>query len=253
MGSKDRGWAMANEDHVAQLEQGVAVWNMWRDKNESVVPNLSGAKLERANLYGANLSVADLSDADLSGANLVGANLSVADLSRAELDSANLSRADLTGANLSGANLVGANLRGANLIGAILSGADLSAAILGETFFTDVDLNNVIGLDTCRHWGPSSIDQRTLQKSPNLPLVFLRGVGLPDRLIDYLPSLLNQPIQFYSCFISYSVKDEDVAARLMPTFKTKGCAAGSLRMICRSARKYLTGSTKLSGCGTRCC
>ena len=35
-------------------------------------------------------------------------------------------------------------------------------------------------------------------------LAFLRGVGLPDNLIDYLPSLLNQPIQFYSCFISYS-------------------------------------------------
>jgi TIR domain-containing protein len=67
-----------------------------------------------------------------------------------------------------------------------------------------------------------SIDFRILQKSPNLPLVFLRGVGLPDRLIDYLPSLLNQPIQFYSCFISYSVKDEDVAARLHADLQNKG-------------------------------
>jgi hypothetical protein len=27
-----------------------------------------------------------------------------------------------------------------------------------------------------------------------LPLSFLRGVGLPDNFIEYLPSLLNQPI-----------------------------------------------------------
>jgi hypothetical protein len=30
------------------------------------------------------------------------------------------------------------------------------------------------------------------------------GVGLPDNFIEYLPSLLNQAIQHYSCFISYS-------------------------------------------------
>src|SRR5262249_44737313 len=87
-------------------------------------------------------------------------------------------------------------------------------SLLGETFLTNVDLSKVIGLDTCRHLGPSSIDHRTLEKSPNLPLAFLRGVGLPDGLIYYLPSLLKQAIQFYSCFISYSAKDEDVAERL---------------------------------------
>ena len=94
--------------------------------------------------------------------------------------------------------------------------------ILRETLFTNVDLSNVIGLDTCKHVGPSSIDHRTLEKSPNLPLAFLRGVGLPDRLIDYLPSLLNQPIQFYSCFISYSVKDQDMAERLHADLQNKG-------------------------------
>ena len=77
-------------------------------------------------------------------------------------------------------------------------------------------------MDTCEHHGPSSIDHRTLEKSPNLPLAFLRGVGLPDRLIDYLPSLLNQPIQFYSCFISYSAKDQDVAERLHADLQNKG-------------------------------
>jgi hypothetical protein len=60
-------------------------------------------------------------------------------------------------------------------------------------------------------WGPSIIDHRTLQRSGPLPLAFLRGIGLPDNLIDYLPSLLNQPIQFYSCFISYSSMDQKFA------------------------------------------
>ena len=78
------------------------------------------------------------------------------------------------------------------------------------------------GLETCRHHGPSTIDHRTLQRSGPLPLAFLRGVGLPDNLIDYLPSLLNQPIQFYSCFISYSSKDQEFAERLHADLQAKG-------------------------------
>ena len=66
------------------------------------------------------------------------------------------------------------------------------------------------------------MDHRTLRENPNLPLVFLRGVGLPDGLIEYLPSLLNQPIQFYSCFISYSVKDEELAERLHADLHNRG-------------------------------
>jgi uncharacterized protein YjbI with pentapeptide repeats len=253
---------MANKDHVTRLEQGVAAWNDWRADNASVVPDLSGAQLHGKNLRDANLSGANLSGADLTNANLNkahlrgtrlhtadlhGANLIKADLAGADLDGANLSDADLAGASLHrarlhdadlheadlhGANLIQANLPGAylyradlryaNLHNANLTDADLSDASFHETYFTDVDLTNVIGLDRCSHLGPSSLDHRTLERSPNLPLVFLRGVGLPDSLIEYLPSLLNQPIQFYSCFISYSAKDEDVAARLYADLQDKG-------------------------------
>jgi hypothetical protein len=55
-----------------------------------------------------------------------------------------------------------------------------------------------------------------------LPLPFLRGVGLPDNLIDYLPSLANRPVQFYSCFISYSSKDQAFAERLHADLQAKG-------------------------------
>ena len=109
-----------------------------------------------------------------------------------------------------------------NLIGAILKNANFSGAFLFWTVFGAGDLTNVIGLETCIHHGPSIIDHRTLQRSGPLPLSFLRGVGLPDNLIEYLPSLLNQAIQHYSCFISYSTKDQEFAERLHADLQNKG-------------------------------
>src|SRR5262249_25876468 len=116
-GSKDRSWAMTNQDHVARLKQGVAAWNAWRAENETVVPDLSGA-----DLIGADVSGADLSGADLSGATLRDANLSGAYLRDANLSGANLYRATLDEADLSDANLSGARtLRSAHLFNADLS------------------------------------------------------------------------------------------------------------------------------------
>jgi hypothetical protein len=66
---------------------------------------------------------------------------------------------------------------------------------LANVIFGDVDLNGVTGLETRIHKRPSVIDHQTLQKSGSLPLALLRGVGLPDNLIEYLPSLFNQAIQ----------------------------------------------------------
>jgi hypothetical protein len=66
------------------------------------------------------------------------------------------------------------------------------------------------------------IDFQTLAISGPLPLVFLRGCGLPDSLIEYLPSFLSKPIEFYSCFISYSSNDQDFADRLHADLQNKG-------------------------------
>jgi uncharacterized protein YjbI with pentapeptide repeats len=199
--------------------------------------HLNGANLSEAHLSGANLSEAHLSEADLSRAHLNGTDLSEANLSEADLYKAILSRADLSRAHLSGANLRNAdlseailryanlsranlseaNLSGTDLYKAILSGASLSYAFIEATTFGDNDLSEVNGLDTVRHLGPSMIGIDTLYRSGGkIPEVFLRGCGVPDALIEYLPSLLGamQPIQFYSCFISYSTKDKDFAQRL---------------------------------------
>jgi uncharacterized protein YjbI with pentapeptide repeats len=204
---------------------------------------LTGANLARANLHRAELTRAALTDARLTdanldgahldgahvtGANLVRANLHHADLTRAaltgaNLNGANLARADLTGARLTGARLTNARLTGTNLTNARLSGADLAGADLYETVLAGLDLSQTIGLEACHHLGPSGIDHRTLLRSQSLPLSFLRGCGLPDRLIDYLPSLLNAAsIQFYSCFISYATSNQDFAGRLHADLQKNG-------------------------------
>jgi hypothetical protein len=232
---------MANEEHLAILRQDVDVWNAWRVKDPNVRPDLQEADLTKIYLSGANLRAADLRGvdlrerdlravdlraADLRAVNISAANLWRADLRKANLNGTNLNGADLRAADLRAANLQRADLRGANLwradfSDAILSRADFSEAILSDailasaamngTIFGGNDLRDIRGLDTVHHQGPSIIGTSTLYRSGGkIPEVFLRGCGVPDSLIEYLPSLIGamEPIQFYSCFLSYSTRDE---------------------------------------------
>jgi hypothetical protein len=213
---------MANEEQLRRLkEQGVDAWNEWRAQY-SLQLDLSGANLHKTNLRKVNLSATNLRGANLGEANLNQANLSGATLSAADLRAARISEADLSFANLSDANVSWASLRWADLRGACLVGADLREVKVIETIFSNVDLSCCKNLDTVDHGGPSPVDIRTLQRSGPLPLAFLRGVGLPDTLINYLPSLLNQPIQHYSCFISYASTNEEFARRLHADLQNKG-------------------------------
>jgi len=178
---------------------------------------LVGVNLTRANLRGATLLGANISRADLFGADLTAADLTAADLTAADLTAADLSRANLLGADLTAANLTRVSLLGANLTKTNLDRANLSESVIWRTVFADLDLSCVGGLESVKHNGPSSIGIDTLYRSRGLiPDVFLRGCGLPDALIAYLPSLLGteEAIQYYSCFISYSHKDEEFANRL---------------------------------------
>jgi uncharacterized protein YjbI with pentapeptide repeats len=187
--------------------------------------NLDGTAMQVTNLSGAHLNAANLSEAKLFVANLRGASLRGADLRGANLDTTDMREANLSEANLIGAKLSSADLKRANLRGADLTGADLSGAHLRHTVFGSTTLTEVKGLDLCRHEGPSILDfatLRTLRISDPLPTAFLRGVGLPDNVIDYLPSLLTTAIQHYSCFISYSSKDQAFAERLHADLQNKG-------------------------------
>lgn len=185
------------------------------------------ANLSDANLRGASLRGAHLCDADIRGADLKGADLDEADLTDSDLNSADLSNATLKGADLTGVNFTLVDLSEAHLGDADLSGVCIRTSILRKTnlsgclmsgnVIADVDLSECLGLDLVRHWAPAHIGIDTLYRSKGkIPEVFLRGCGVPDKLIEYLPSLINaqEAIQFYSCFISYSTKDEEFARRL---------------------------------------
>ncbi len=203
---------MANPEHVKIVKQGRDAIRAWRIKNLGTQLNLVEADLTEVNLSGILLTGVSLSGADLQGADLSGSDLTGADLSYA-----NLFGVDLNGTDLSGANLQEANLWWANLFGADLSGCNVEGAKLFNTAFADVNLSEVRGLESVAHEGPCSIGVDTLYKSQGkIPEAFLRGCGVPEDLITYLPSLIGamEPIQFQSCFISYSSKDDEFARRL---------------------------------------
>jgi uncharacterized protein YjbI with pentapeptide repeats len=90
---------MPNDEHVAMLGRGAAVWNAWRAENDET-PDLS-----RAGLRGLDLSGFDLSRADLRGADLRGTKFCDADLSGAHLEGANFFKVVLDGTDLAGAYL----------------------------------------------------------------------------------------------------------------------------------------------------
>jgi uncharacterized protein YjbI with pentapeptide repeats len=239
---------MANPEHLEILKQGVEVWNQWRSDYPLIIPDLRragfyGARLNKVNFSGAWLNEADLGMANLNGANLNGAHLIEVDLAWSDLSSAVLTYADLYGADLSWAKLNKAvlndailswaklsdtilreaDLSGAHLKGVVLSYADLNQAEIGWTVFGDNDLSTVKGLETVKHSGPSTIGIDTIYKSGgNVPEVFLRGCGVPDDFITYMRSLVAHPIQFYSCFISYSSKNQLFADRLYADLQNKG-------------------------------
>ncbi len=105
---------------------------------------------------------------------------------------------------------MGAHLSEANLCGAVLIGAEL-----GYTIFGAVDLSAVKGLEMANHRGPSTIGIDTIYLSQGkIPEVFLKGAGVDDTFITYIRSLVGKPIEYYSCFISYSSKDDAFARRL---------------------------------------
>jgi uncharacterized protein YjbI with pentapeptide repeats len=246
---------MANPEHLAKLKEGVAAWNDWRRANRAatwndwkpaypeIVPDLDKADIDEANLRGANLRKAgldgaNLRDAKLSGANLsraklrgarlvgtklIGASLGGAHLKHADLTNANLSNANVTGANLVGANLTDSNLFHANLSRADLSKADFSGARLGGTVFGDNDLSKARGLEAAVHLRSSTIGVDTIYRSQGkIPLAFLRGAGVPENFIEYMGSLTGKALEFYSCFISYSTKDQEFADRLHADLQNKG-------------------------------
>jgi TIR domain/Pentapeptide repeats (8 copies) len=210
---------MANEEHLARLKKGMLTLAGVDLRGADLTSvDLSHVDLRRANLTGANLYRVLCIGTDLREADLVGANLASADLRFA-----NLCRADLRGADLQGANLYYVDLQMANLSETKLTGANFLGAKIGGTILGDVDLSTVYELETVAHQGPSIISIDTLYRSRGqIPEVFLRRTGVPEDIITHVRALVGRPFEFYSCFISYSSKDEEFASHLYTDLDKRG-------------------------------
>ena len=245
---------MADQQQLDLLRQGVKPGMHGETQHPDIHPDLSRADLSGADLSGADLSGADLSRADLSGANLSGANLSRADLSGADLSDADLSGADLSGADLSGADSAEptsasrpqrsrpqrsrpqrsqpqrsrpqrsrpqrsrpqrSRPQQSRPQQSRPQRSQPQRSHIGRTIFGDVDLRTVKGLETVKHRGPSTIGTDTLLRSEgDIPEIFLREAGLTRYLHSLCPFSGAHPIEYYTCFISYSSKDQEFVERL---------------------------------------
>lgn len=236
---------MANKKHLQILKQGVQTWNEWMSLDLEIMPNLRGANLKQMDLQGvnfrevdlegANLTSAILSRASLFGSNFKSANFTQAqlfdltfltsDLNRANFTNAEISSVEFSFSNLSDSCFREAKIANSSFQSTNLNNANFSAAEISNLRFSNTDLSVAKQIDTISHYGPSSIGVDSIYRSKgNIPEVFLRGCGVPENFITHMHSLVEgaQPIQFYSCFISYSHVDKSFARRLHDALQGRG-------------------------------
>jgi len=250
-------WRRKNRNANIDLSEAV----LWEANLEEVnlrKANLNGANLESTNLFAADLRGADLRNTNLSRTFLYGADLSKANLSKTYISFANLGTANLSKANLrkteilfsdlSYTNLTETDFREArfeevNFSNSILKKTNLTLGHFVNINFGNNDLREVVGLETISHGLASTIGIDTIRKSKGkIPTEFLRGCGLSDLEIESAKLFalgldheevsqityeihrlyLDQPIQFYSCFISYSNKDHGIAQQLHNDLQNNG-------------------------------
>jgi hypothetical protein len=231
---------MADKEAVKLLdEHGIDAFNKWREENPKRAIDLSGADFTGRDISRANFSNANLRGADFFKADLLSANFMSADLTEARFEAASLNYTNFIGSNLTNADIVGATLYDADFKSAILRGAFLSEANLrnvwvdgadfsecemNSTLMGDMDLSEARRLEKVKHLGPSFVGIDTIYRSNGkIPEVFLRGAGVPEPFIVQMKALVAamSPIEFYSCFISYSSKDHEFAERLHADLRGK--------------------------------
>jgi len=200
---------MANPEHVAKLKEGREAWNAWR-KTSDETPDLSGLVLD-----GFTLESYDLRSANFSGAELFDVSFL-----RALCDDCSFEEAFIVGCIFIVAKLHKSNFRKASITGCTFNAcafdqSELTGALLDWNAFVNLSLQPVVGLDAIADGSSeNSIGIDTFFRSGGLPESFLRKSGVPDEFIQYASSLTGRPIEYYSCFLSYSSKDDEFTRRL---------------------------------------
>jgi uncharacterized protein YjbI with pentapeptide repeats len=208
--------------------------------------NLSGYNLRKANLAGCQFidpAQREERRTEIGGktVRLIKTDHTVLDLTAAEL-----TQADLSGVDFSGAGATWIFMMDSRLVRTQMNSANLAGIHLGGTLLDGLDLSSVIGLDSIFHRSRSFISRftfiRSLTPQGAIPQKFLRGCGLSDweiemtqlhrsdlsykEITDILwriaPIRNRQPIEFYSCFISYSHADQQFASRLYDLLQDHG-------------------------------
>jgi hypothetical protein len=105
-------------------------------------------------------------------------------------------------------------------------------AIMSNTIFGNVDLSEAVGLETVVHGGPSTIGIDSIFRSKGkIPEIFLRGAGVPEGFITFMKSLVVNPIEYYSCFISFQAEMRSLPNASMPICRQCTSVAGLPRKI----------------------
>ncbi len=200
---------------------------------EFCMTNLDRSYIEDSNLRGANLYSVKLRGAILDKVNLEGSTLCKAHLNVSVIGRSNLKKANLESASLLGANLYASDLTNANLTHAHLEGAVLLRCILHDTWFLEARLGNTTivsdisdarHLSRVHHHAPSAVSWGLLLRPTRrpLPTQFLRGCGLSELEIKYTRTMASNALDYYSCFISYSTKNDKFAVKLHDSLQATG-------------------------------
>jgi hypothetical protein len=214
---------MASRSAEAAARRGSQALLHWQLDHPGEPLDLRGADLSGADLRWVNFAGADLTGCTLAHADLTGAYFGPwtfgykpphvsDDNGRARLVSADLTSASLLAAVFNHSVLDGASLRdsdqGLTVFRAVrFVDNDVSGARMAQTAFLDSSLDGLVGLDQVLHYGPSHLDQATIERSPDLPDFFRSQVGAPSQRATAVAALSSPPARS-SCFLSHSSADE---------------------------------------------
>ena len=243
---------MATAEHIQVVLQGAKAIREWHESHSDKRFDLAGAKLdgvdlEDANLAGSNLDGASLVGTNLSWSNLTWSEVREADLTGATLDESRLMETYFTRSIIRNARLIGvdaywadvggvdftkSNFEGARWQSGTFADANLESVRCSNTIFAGCDLSQCLGLGSVSHDGPSFVDFHTLVRTldgnasgkyTDEQMVFFSSAGIPRTMLEYLPGIIEEnPIQFYSCFISFSSANNVFTAKLYDDLTAKG-------------------------------
>lgn len=176
--------------------------------------DLREANLEKADLAGALLDRADLTGSTLRRASLVGASIEDAVLTKTDLTNSNLRNVTARRADFTGADLRGAHLTEADLTSARFPQSDLTGAIVESANVLDVEAERLQGIPRVPQPLCLEYTELTGNEANNLFRLVFRKSPPEDAT--------KRQSKFYSCFISYSHRDQPLALKLEDALKARG-------------------------------